>query len=125
MKGALMPTLARTTIAIALMLFGTIIGARAAEIPKQYRGEWCVTKWETIYKRCSKDSAAWAFVIDDGVAWGDWGCDLLTVHKSKYRGHRLQFECGHAEGDKWHKQERWWLGSNGRRLQRIEETESP
>src|SRR5262245_65899735 len=24
----------------------------AAEIPKQYRGTWCQTKWATIYRRC-------------------------------------------------------------------------
>src|SRR5262245_60116229 len=27
--------------------------AHAAEIPKQYHGFWCPTKWNTIFKRCS------------------------------------------------------------------------
>jgi hypothetical protein len=28
-----------------------------AVIPKQYRGEWCATKWKTIYKRCRSGNA--------------------------------------------------------------------
>jgi hypothetical protein len=27
--------------------------AHAAEIPKQYHGTWCQTKWRTVYKRCA------------------------------------------------------------------------
>jgi hypothetical protein len=38
-------------IGIAALFLATVV-AHAVEIPKQYRGEWCQTKWQTIYKRC-------------------------------------------------------------------------
>jgi hypothetical protein len=42
-----------TGIAALFLSTGT---ARAVEIPKQYRGDWCQTKWQTIiYKRGLKD----------------------------------------------------------------------
>jgi len=61
--------------------------ACAVEIPKQYRGAWCQTKWKTIYKRCRS-----ADFIEIGRTWwgvDDEGCTLSAIRKSKYGGHRL------------------------------------
>src|SRR5262249_25338235 len=92
-----------------------------AEIPKQYRGEWCATKWKTIYKRCRSGNAF--SVLRD--AWGvdDESCTLTAIRKSRYGGHRLFGTCSRAdptpEQKAYSTEERWWLGSNNTRLQVI------
>jgi hypothetical protein len=92
-----------------------------AVIPKQYRGEWCATKWKTIYKRCRSGNAF--SVLRD--AWGvdDESCTLTTIRKSRYGGHRLFGTCSRAdptpEQKAYSTEERWWLGSNNTRLQVI------
>jgi hypothetical protein len=71
--------------------------ASAAEIPKQYRGSWCSTGWETIWKRCDD-----AEMLVNRDSWGgeDHGCTLVSVSKSKYGGHILRGLCEHADGGK-------------------------
>jgi len=53
---------ARLTI-IAALMFMALRPAQAADIPQQYRGHWCDTKWETILRRCA-DSDEWTMVVD-------------------------------------------------------------
>jgi hypothetical protein len=89
------------------------------EIPKQYRGAWCETKWQTIYKRCpgadfEVKRTYWTTVEST--------CNVLSVRKSKYGGHRLLAICEGDEGsrDMPNRVEvRWWLGTNNTRLQVI------
>jgi hypothetical protein len=105
------------SIAALLLATGT---AHAVEIPKQYRGEWCNTKWKTIYKRC-RSANAFSVLRD---AWGvdDEGCTLMAIHKSKYGGHRLLGRCSSDAPEgviEERTEERWWLGSNNTRLQVI------
>src|SRR5262245_18218391 len=94
--------------------------AHAVEIPNQYRGDWCQTKWSTIYKRCRSTDAVEFTVLQ--AAWGadDEGCALTGIRKSKYGGHRLFGKCERVDpepGNKglWTTEERWWLGSNNTR----------
>src|SRR5262249_44785227 len=103
-------------IAALLLAIGT---AHAAEIPKQYHGEWCSTKWDTIYKRCAQGD----LIIDrTGWGWEDNSCEVLTVRNSKYGGNRLQALCSTVDlkNSERRIEARWWLGSNGTRLQTIE-----
>jgi hypothetical protein len=107
-----------------LALFLATEAAHAVEIPKQYRGEWCSTQWETIYKRCPSGE-----VIIDRTSWSveDETCTYSAIRKSKYGGHRLFGICrradpGPKDQDK-RTEERWWLGSNNMRLQIIEKHE--
>jgi hypothetical protein len=105
-----------TGIAALLLATGT---AHAVEIPKQYRGAWCDTKWPTIYKRCSG--------ADFEITRTYWTtvestCTVLAIHKSKYGGHRLLAKCEADEGSRdmpKRAEVRWWLGSNNTRLQAI------
>src|SRR5262245_6816966 len=95
-------------------------GHADVEIPAQYRGAWCPTNWETIYKRCSKKDAH--FIIDR-TSWGvadEEGeeCQLISVRKSRYGGHRLSATCQSEENPPYEGEERWWIGSNGTRLQK-------
>jgi hypothetical protein len=117
-----MPGLARTTVAIALLL--AIQPASAIEIPKQYRGEWCMTKWSTIYQRCKRGDF---IILLKGWSMEDNDCQLVSVQKSKYGGHRLQANCEKADdpNPKYRVEERWWLGSNGTRLQMIDKVDRP
>jgi hypothetical protein len=103
-------------IAALFLATGT---AHAVEIPKQYRGAWCETKWQTIYKRCPD--------ADFEVKRTYWTtvestCNVLSVRKSKYGGHRLLATCEADEGSRDmpnHVEVRWWLGTNNTRLQVI------
>jgi hypothetical protein len=96
-----------------------ILGPRPVEIPKQYRGAWCETKWSTIYKRCS--------AADFEITRTYWTtvestCTVLAIHKSKYGGHRLVAKCEADEGSRdmpKRAEARWWLGTNNTRLQAI------
>jgi hypothetical protein len=105
--------------------YNRCIEAHAVEIPKQYRGAWCETKWQTIYKRCSD--------ADFEVKRTYWTtvestCNVLSVRKSKYGGHRLLAICEGDEGsrDMPNRVEvRWWLGTNNTRLQTIRGYEPP
>jgi hypothetical protein len=105
-----------TSIAALLLATGT---AHAVEIPKQYRGAWCETKWRTIYKRCPSADfeikrTYWTTVEST--------CTLSAIRKSKYGGHRLSAVCEADEGSRDmpnHAEVRWWLGTNNTRLQVI------
>jgi hypothetical protein len=92
---------------------------KAPEVPKQYRGEWCKTNWQTIYKRCKSGE-----LIIDSTDWHngqDWGCALRTARVSKYGGHVVTGSCNQADiYEGLVMSERWWLGSKGTRLQRLE-----
>jgi hypothetical protein len=109
-------------IASVAALFLATGTAHVVEIPKQYRGEWCATKWKTIYKRC-RSADAFSVLRD---AWGvdDESCTLTAIRKSRYGGHRLFGTCSRAdptpEQKAYSTEERWWLGSNNTRLQVIE-----
>ena len=100
-------------------LFLATGAAHAVEIPKQYRGAWCDTKWPTIYKRCSSADfeikrTYWTTVEST--------CTVSAIRKSKYGGHRLLATCEGDEGSRdmpKRAEVRWWLGSNGTRLQAI------
>jgi hypothetical protein len=116
-RGLPMKRLALIAIAALFLATGA---AHAAEIPKQYHGAWCQTKWKAIYKRCPG--------ADFEVTRTYWTtvestCEVLSVRKSKYGGHRLVAKC---EGDKGSQdmpdrvEVRWWLGSNNTRLQTIQ-----
>jgi hypothetical protein len=95
-------------------LFLATGAARAAEIPKQYRGTWCYTEWRTIYERCS-DETGIVFTKIKSTTWEN--CTLTAIGRSKYGGHRLLGTCGSRSKPT---EERWWLGSNNTRLQIIE-----
>jgi len=95
---------------------------RAADIPQQYRGHWCETKWRTIYKRCT---AGDMIVERDGWGVEDEGCTFQSVRSDKrYGGHRTVSVCQHVDSPDppRRSEERWWLGSNGTRLQILETT---
>jgi hypothetical protein len=102
------------------VLFLATGAAHAVEIPKQYRGAWCETKWRTIYKRCpSADfeikQTYWTTVEST--------CTVSAIRKSKYGGHRLSAVCEADEGSRDmpnHAEVRWWLGTNNTRLQVIQ-----
>ena len=91
----------------------------AVEIPKQYRGAWCETRWQTIYERCSSADfkikrTYWTTVESN--------CKVLSVRKSRYGGHRLLATCEGDEGSRdmpTRVEVRWWLGTNNTRLQVI------
>ena len=94
----------------------------AADIPQQYRGHWCETKWRTIYKRCT---AGDMIVERDGWGVEDEGCTFQSVRSDKrYGGHRTVSVCQHVDSPDppRRSEERWWLGSNGTRLQILETT---
>src|SRR5262245_32084243 len=104
-------TISAGCIAALFLAIGT---AHAAEIPKQYRGEWCLTQWKTIYKRCDAgdlkvDRAGWSVEDED--------CTLSAIRKSKYGGHILSSVCNRDDLEYKNRRgkERWWLGSNNTR----------
>ena len=106
------------------MLFLATGTVRAVEIPKQYRGDWCQTKWQTIYKRGLKDCSGAELEIRR-TYWNtvESTCTLSAIRKSKYGGHRLLAICEGDEGsrDMPNRVEvRWWLGTNNTRLQTIQ-----
>jgi hypothetical protein len=88
-------TMTRFFIAgIAVLLMATS-AAHAAEIPKQYRGTWCYTEWQTIYERCSGKTGI-VFTEIKSTAWGS-DCTLTAISKSKHGGHRLLGTCRSAD----------------------------
>jgi hypothetical protein len=92
------------------------------EIPQQYRGHWCASEWETIYRRCPEGSDDLA-VERTGYGTEDSGCTLDMVREDKrYGGHRIEATCREDKpgGEEEHRQERWWLGSHGTRLQILQ-----
>jgi hypothetical protein len=109
----------RAHVSLIAALFLATGAAHAVEIPKQYRGFWCPTQWQTVYKRCR--------VSDFEVTRTYWTtvestCTLSAIRKSKYGGHRLSAVCEADEGSRDmpnHAEVRWWLGTNGTRLQTI------
>jgi hypothetical protein len=103
-------------IAALLLATGT---AHAVDIPKQYHGGWCPTKWQTIYKRCSEDEAEFG-IESEGWGTGDSFCTLSDIRRSKYGGHRLVAICRNVSGAEGkRREERWWLGTHNTRLQII------
>jgi hypothetical protein len=112
-----MKTLLLTSVAALFLVTGT---AHSVEIPKQYRGAWCETKWQTIYKRCPSadfevERTFWTTVEST--------CTVLSVRKSKYGGHRLLATCEGDEGSRdmpSRVEVRWWLGTSNTRLQTIQ-----
>jgi hypothetical protein len=103
-------------VAVLFLATGT---AHAAEIPKQYRGLWCQTKWNTIWKRCPDGELE---IARRGWGMEDEDCALTAIRKSKYGGHILFGKCrgpDDPEGGTHPTEERWWLGSNNMRLQII------
>jgi hypothetical protein len=108
-----------TGIAALFLATGT---AHAVEIPKQYRGVWCHTRWDTIYERCSDPDqgleikkTSWV----TGELYGGITCTLSTIRKSKYGGYTLSGLCRSDEIGEVEGEEHWWLGSNNTRLQVI------
>jgi hypothetical protein len=109
-------------LAFTLMMCAVVTtrAAHAVEIPKQYRGAWCETEWQTIYKRCRSadfevERTFWTTVEST--------CTVLSVRKSKYGGHSLLAKCAADEGSRdmpSHVEVRWWLGTNNTRLQTIQ-----
>jgi hypothetical protein len=109
-----------TGIAALFLATGT---AHAVEIPKQYRGDWCQTKWQTVYKRGLKDCSGAELEIRR-TYWNtvESTCNVLSVRKSKYGGHRLLATCEADEGSRDmppRVEVRRWLGTNNTRLQVI------
>jgi hypothetical protein len=107
-------------IVVLFLVTGT---AHAVEIPKQYRGDWCQTKWQTVYKRGLKDCSGAELEIRR-TYWNtvESTCNVLSVRKSKYGGHRLLATCEADEGSRDmppRVEVRWWLGTNNTRLQII------
>jgi hypothetical protein len=92
-----------------------------SEIPKQYHGEWCQTKWKTIYKRCRSGTAF--SVLRDSWGVDDENCTLVEIRKSRY-GHKLLGRCSRADPTPEDKayiiEERWQLSSDNTRLQVFE-----
>jgi hypothetical protein len=103
-------------------LFLATGAAHAVEIPKQYRGVWCGTKWETIHERCPPSDYA---IEINRTNWTreQSTCTLSAIHKSKYGGHRLLGKCRPTDSEPSRMddevEEHWWLGSNNTRLQII------
>jgi hypothetical protein len=113
---------ARLTI-IAALMFMALRPAQAADIPQQYRGHWCDTKWETILRRCTERDEFTMIIGRDGYGIEDWECTFEIVRKDeRYGGHRIWMMCrddgGAGKGQR--SQERWWLGSHGTRLQILQ-----
>jgi hypothetical protein len=79
-----------TLLAGVAALFLATGAVHAVEIPKQYRGEWCLTQWQTIYKRCPSGE-----VIIDRTSWSseDEACTYSAIRKSKHGGHILSGVC--------------------------------
>jgi hypothetical protein len=124
----------RITLAL-LALLVTISPAIADPIasgtPPQYRGTWCDTTWQTIYRRChgkKDEDRNIAFMITrDSVGWEDLVCEIKAVRKSSNGEHRVSLECRKIddtiEDRVTRTVERWRLGTNGTRLQRLEPVE--
>jgi len=100
-------------------------GEREVEIPPQYRGAWCTTKWTDIYRRCRESDRGVEFIIErHGWSSEDWACKPLAARKGNGE-HRMQLLCrddggvGKAET----REERWRLGTNGTRLMIIRRVE--
>jgi hypothetical protein len=117
--------------AIALALVAVTSAAAepiALGTPPQYRGAWCNTTWQTIYRRCPEGSTKWSFTISrDGSYSEDSGCKITALRKSSHGEHRVWLECRKiddvVEDRVTRTVERWRLGTNGTRLQilRMEE----
>src|SRR5262245_1399315 len=109
-------------LSVAALFLATGTG-HAVEIPKQYRGDWCQSKWQTIYQRGFKNcSGAELEIRRTHFNTVESTCTLSTIHKSKYGGHRLSAVCEADEGsrDMPNRVEvRWWRGTNSTRLQVI------
>jgi hypothetical protein len=86
---------------LATGAFMALRPAQAADIPQQYRGHWCETKWQTIFRRCAKsgDEMTPSMVVGrNGYGVEDEGCTVQTVRKDKrYGGHRISMMCEHVD----------------------------
>jgi hypothetical protein len=107
---------------------GTASAPRAVAeplVPSQYRGAWCTTTWQTIYRRCPEASTGWAFTISrDGTYVDDESCKVTALRKSSHGEHRVWLECEKTDPAPSDSPtvgvERWRLGTNGTRLQILE-----
>jgi hypothetical protein len=110
---------------LALLLLLVTSATAEPIVPPQYRGAWCSTAWQTIYRRCrdkNDESHSMAFMIDrDGVGSEDSFCKITAFRKSNNGEHRVALECQKVDPtDKdrvTRSVERWRLGTNGTRLQ--------
>jgi hypothetical protein len=116
----------RTFLVLALLAL-LVLPTAAAEVPKQYRGEWCSGKWETIYRRCREGGPDWRFTIGrTSMDEEGGGCETLAFRR-EYGGHRVWLSCGLDCNDcgSMRVVERWWIGTRGTRLQRLMEQKLP
>ena len=120
----------RFALLAALLAVSPAVAEPIASTPPQYRGMWCSTAWQTIFRRCrdKKDEGRHiAFMITrDSVGWEDEVCEITAVRKNGGE-HRVWLECRAVDpSPKDHVTrgvERWRLGTNGTRLQRLSPVE--
>ena len=89
-------------------------------VPWQYRGLWCPTNWETIYKRCREPNGEDGMdVTANEVSWGEGTCTPLGFIAMRGR-HKVWLTCRVFEISQEHGRrqiQRWRLFANGHRLQ--------
>jgi hypothetical protein len=102
-----------------LALLALLVATPAAAEPPQYRGAWCNTKWQTIYRRCPEGSAKWSFTIRRNlVLTEDSACEITAFRKSSNGERRVWLKCQQADVEGYTSGvERWRIGTNGTRLQ--------
>jgi hypothetical protein len=72
--------------AVLILLIATMAAAiaeeRRVETPPQYRGAWCSTKWNTVYRRCKEFDDGWTLTINrQTVMSEDQVCELSAVRR--------------------------------------------
>jgi hypothetical protein len=114
--------------AVLILLIATMAAAiaeeRRVETSPQYRGAWCSTKWNTVYRRCKEFDDGWTLTINrQTVMSEDQVCELSAVRKGSGE-HRVWLSCRSDAGDS-KSQERWRLGTNRTRLQILYRMDEP
>jgi hypothetical protein len=96
------------------------------QVPPQFRGRWCRSTWETIYRRCREQADEWQFTIDRATLTTEEStCRPLAIRKTGGE-YRVRLACKFDEGSQDMPPlslERWRIGSNGTRLQVLRERE--
>jgi hypothetical protein len=97
---------------------------RGVDIPSQYRGTWCATKWSTIYRRCPEPDEEGTPIIDKrSFSWGETGECIPLAITARNGELRVRAACNDNEqGIKAYRttQFRWRLGTRNQRLQILD-----
>jgi hypothetical protein len=97
---------------------------RGVDIPSQYRGVWCATRWTTIYRRCPEPDEEGTPIIDKrSFSWGETGECIPLAITARNGELRVRATCNDIEqGNKAYQttQFRWRLGTRNQRLQILD-----